>query len=212
MAKEPVAEAKAKVCAAPSPASASTDLRSEWSKLSEVTSDTSPTDGRTTPESEADPATVERLAKMHRHAYSPSDVGLCECFADMLRLDSTVTGRLMLVRMVRMLQLCDYTMEDVLTILSTAAVHLDKVFEACPAGDVERASITVLQCYNAHCYLQDEACPLKYWLKNIYGENYCSVRVLNAASMKLLKILKYKLCVSEVDRLEREKVLRAAYV
>jgi hypothetical protein len=213
---EPITEHKPK--AAPSPESASTaDLRSEWSKLSEVTGDTSvPDDGRSSPVHEPqDPATAERLAKMHRHAYSPSDVGLCERFADIVKLDPAgVTGRVMLVRMVRMLQLCDYTIEDVLTVLSLAAVHLAKVFEACPGrmDDTERASITVLQCYNAHCFVLDEACPLKYWRKHVYGENYCSLRVLNAASMKLFKILKYNLCVPEADRLEMEAVLRAAYI
>jgi len=70
----------------------------------------------------------------------------------------------------------------------------------------------VLQCYNAHCYLQDEACPMKYWRKNIYGEHYCSIRVLNAAAMKVFKILKFKLHVPEEERLQREQLLRAAYL
>jgi len=212
---EPVTEHKPK--ASPSPESASTaDTRSEWSKHSEATGDTCATEDQTPPESEPqDPATAERLAKMHRHAYSPSDVGLCERFADMVKLDPAgVTGRVMLVRMVRMLQLCDYTIEDVLAILSLAAVQLAKVFEACPGrmDDTERASITVLQCYNAHCFVLDEACPLKYWRKHVYGDNYCSLKVLNAASMKLFKILKYNLCVPEEDRLAKEAVLRAAYI
>jgi len=76
--------------------------------------------------------------------------------------------------------------------------------------EAERASIAVLQCYNAHCFVQDEACPLKYWRKNIYGENYCSLRVLNAASMKLFKILQYNLSVKEDERLQKEALLRAA--
>jgi hypothetical protein len=64
--------------------------------------------------------------------------------------------------------------------------------------DNERVSIAVLQVYNAHCYLVDEACPMKYWQQSIYAD-YCDVRVLNLASLKLLKILKFNLSVSEED-------------
>jgi hypothetical protein len=64
--------------------------------------------------------------------------------------------------------------------------------------DNERVSIAVLQCYNAHCYLVDEACPMKYWQQSIYAD-YCDVRVLNLASLKLLKILKFNLSLSEEE-------------
>lgn len=205
-----------------SPESASTEHGSDagWSKLSEATGDTAPpSDGVSecgSPCSEkVDPEKAALRAKLHRYAYSPSDVGLCEKFADMVCIEpNSVNARVMLVRMVRMLQLCDYTLDDVVAILSLASVHLDAIFAACPGRmeDMERASIAVLQCYNAHCYLQDEACPMKYWRKNIYGEHYCSIRVLNAAAMKVFKILKFKLYVPEEERLQREQLLRAAYV
>jgi hypothetical protein len=85
-------------------------------------------------------------------------------------------------------------------VLSTALVHLAKVFRITDKRmqDNERVSIAVLQCYNSHCYLVDEACPMKYWQQNIYVD-YCDVKVLNQASLKLLKILKFNLCVSVDD-------------
>jgi hypothetical protein len=39
---------------------------------------------------------------------------------------------------------------------------------------------------------------MKYWQQSIYAD-YCDVRVLNLASLKLLKILKFNLSVSEED-------------
>jgi hypothetical protein len=64
--------------------------------------------------------------------------------------------------------------------------------------DNERVSIAVLQCYNSHCYLVDEACPMKYRQQSIYAD-YCDVKVLNQAALKLLKILKFNLSVTVED-------------
>merc|ERR1719183_210378 len=99
--------------------------------------------------------------------------------------------------MIRMLRLCDYDTSLILQVLATALVHLGKVFRVTDKRmeDNERVSIAVLQCYNSHCYLVDEACPMKYWQESIYAD-YCDVRVLNLASLKLLKI---NLSVSEED-------------
>merc|ERR1719453_1979383 len=110
-----------------------------------------------------------------------------------------------------MLHMCDYTMENILAVMSLALVHLERIYAKCDArmDDTERASIAVLQCFNAHCFIMDEACPLKYWKRNIYSD-YCSVQVLNSASMKLLKILRYYLLVPEDVRLQKEEALLSA--
>jgi hypothetical protein len=129
------------------------------------------------------------------------DVYVCQRFADAARIGvDNVSCRQMVMRMIRMLRLCDYDTSLILYVLATALVHLAKVFRITDKRmeDNERVSIAVLQCYNAHCYLVDEACPMKYWQQSIYTD-YCDVRVLNMASLKLLKILKFNLSVSEDD-------------
>merc|ERR1712093_849428 len=96
-----------------------------------------------------------------------------------------------------MLRLCDYESEMIILILAVALVHLDRIFRVADhrMEDAERVSIAVLQCFNAHCYVMDEACPMKYWQSNIYS-TYCNVKVLNSAAFKLLKLLKFKLLVT----------------
>lgn len=113
----------------------------------------------------------------------------------------------MLVRMVRMLHLCDYTREGIELQLAVALVHLERVYAACDPrmDDTERSCIAVMQCFNAHCYVEDEACPLKYWQANMFAQ-HCSVKVLTSASMKLLRVLKYNLAVS-MDQVEAKLAL-----
>merc|ERR1719238_1389580 len=98
--------------------------------------------------------------------------------------------------------------EVIVMVLSVALVHLDTIFGATDTRmeDTERVSIAVLQCFNAHCYVMDEACPMKYWQSNIYS-SYCNVKVLNSASYKLLKLLKYNLSVTEDEVAAQTKYL-----
>jgi hypothetical protein len=141
------------------------------------------------------------MVKLAQLAIVPDDVYVCQRFADTAGIGvDNVACRQMVMRMIRMLRLCDYDTDLILYVLSTALVHLAKVFRITDKRmqDNERVSIAVLQCYNSHCYLVDEACPMKYWQQNIYVD-YCDVKVLNQASLKLLKILKFNLCVSVDD-------------
>jgi hypothetical protein len=141
------------------------------------------------------------IVKLAQLAIVPDDVYVCQRFADAARIsEENVACRKMVMRMIRMLRLCDYDSSLILYVLSTALVHLAKVFRVTDKRmeDNERVSIAVLQCYNAHCYLVDEACPMKYWQQSIYAD-YCDVRVLNMAALKLLKILKFNLSVRDED-------------
>jgi hypothetical protein len=141
------------------------------------------------------------MMKLAQLAIVPDDVYVCQRFADAARIGvDNVACRQMVMRMIRMLRLCDYDSALILYVLSTALVHLAKVFRVTDKRmeDNERVSIAVLQCYNSHCYLVDEACPMKYWQQSIYAD-YCDVKVLNQAALKLLKILKFNLSVTVED-------------
>lgn len=151
------------------------------------------------------------MMKLAQLALVPDDVYVCQRFSDAARIGvDNVACRQMVMRMIRMLRLCDYDTSLILQVLATALVHLGKVFRVTDKRmeDNERVSIAVLQCYNSHCYLVDEACPMKYWQQSIYAD-YCDVRVLNLASLKLLKILKFNLSITEEDvNLELEPLRR----
>jgi hypothetical protein len=141
------------------------------------------------------------MVKLAQLAIVPDDVYVCQRFADAASIGvDNVACRQMVMRMIRMLRLCDYDTDLILYVLGTGLVHLAKVFRVTDKRmeDNERVSIAVLQCYNSHCYLVDEACPMKYWQQNIYAD-YCDVKVLNQAALKLLKILKFNLFVNPED-------------
>lgn len=148
-----------------------------------------------------DPEGSALLAKLESMAVAPEDVALGQRFSDAVQITQENSGcRQMVGRMVRMLRLCDYESDMIALVLAVSLVHLDRIFRVTDARmeDTERVSIAVLQCFNAHCYVMDEACPMRYWQSNIYS-SYCNVKVLNSAAFKLLKILKYKLSVTEEE-------------
>lgn len=154
------------------------------------------------------PSAVLR-AKLEALAIVSEDVELAQSFSDYVKLGKeNIACRQMVMRMIRMLRLCDYESEMIILILAVALVHLDRIFRVTDhrMEDAERVSIAVLQCFNAHCYVMDEACPMKYWQSNIYA-SYCNVKVLNSAAFKLMKILKYKLSVTEEEVTEKRTIL-----
>jgi len=164
------------------------------------------------PSSPEDCCSPELLAKLESLAIVSEDVQLGQRFSDYVRLGKdNGPCRQMVMRMIRMLRLCDYEADMIVLVLAVALVHLDRIFRVTDTRmeDTERVSIAVLQCFNAHCYVLDEACPMKYWQSNIYS-SYCNVKVLNSASYKLLKILKYNLAVTEEEVVAKKAFLEAA--
>jgi len=127
------------------------------------------------------------------------DMFLAERFCDAVHVkQESVQARQMFLRMVRMLRQCNYEDDVIELVLVLALAQLDAIFAVTDTrmGDTERVSIAVMQCFNAHSYVIDEPCPMKYWHIHIFT-NYCSLKVLNAVAVKLMCILKYKLSVAE---------------
>lgn len=149
------------------------------------------------------------LSKLYKLAYVADDVPLCVKFAQGCWIPQGGASGQMLVRMVRMLHLCDYTDEVIDTTLAVALLHLDRIYRVCDPrmDDTERTCIAIMAVFNAHCYVEDEACPLKYWQRNIFAQ-YCNVKVLTSASMKLLRLLKFNLSAKEEDVVAKLEYLR----
>jgi hypothetical protein len=135
-------------------------------------------------------------------------------FAQLLGLPLyDVDGREFVSRTVRMLLLCGYKPADLAPVFAHALVVFDRVLPALPMGGahmapIERTAIAVVTCYLAHAYMLDETCPLKYWQNRIYVD-YCSLKDLNLAVMKVMKLAEYKLA-APADLVETKRALLAA--
>eukprot|EP00441_Pelagodinium_beii_P024060 CAMPEP_0197676708 /NCGR_PEP_ID=MMETSP1338-20131121/87247_1 /TAXON_ID=43686 ORGANISM="Pelagodinium beii, Strain RCC1491" /NCGR_SAMPLE_ID=MMETSP1338 /ASSEMBLY_ACC=CAM_ASM_000754 /LENGTH=90 /DNA_ID=CAMNT_0043257427 /DNA_START=505 /DNA_END=773 /DNA_ORIENTATION=+ len=75
------------------------------------------------------------------------------------------------------------------------------------AGEVGNVLATLL--FIAHCFVQDETCPLNVWHKHLF-KKYCSLKVLNAAVMRLLELCRYKLRITDADLAKRLSHLHAS--
>lgn len=122
-------------------------------------------------------------------------------FADLLGLPQDDSGgRELVSRMVRMLLLCGYDAADLNPVFVHALALFDRVLPCLPLhgalmAPLERTAIALLTCYLAHAYILDETCPLKYWQSRIY-QDYCSLRDLNLAVMKIMRLLECMLHAS----------------
>jgi hypothetical protein len=95
-----------------------------------------------------------------------------------------------------MLRACNYDLETLNTVFACALALFEKVLQALPErGErmtaVERTAIAILACFLGHTMFYDETCPLRYWQARIYSD-YCSVKDLNLAVMKIMRLLKYR--------------------
>jgi hypothetical protein len=129
------------------------------------------------------------------------EVAVRESFSEHIGLgpDDRVSREL-INRMVRMLRLCNYPLDSINSVLAASLALFEQVCKALPAGGknmvpVERTAIAILSCYLEHTYILDETCPLHYWQARIYVD-YCSVKELNLAVVKILRLLKYRLAVT----------------
>jgi hypothetical protein len=100
----------------------------------------------------------------------------------------------LLLRVFRFLHLCDYSMEDICSILAHASVYFRDVFKLCgdQMGSSEVGNVLATLIFIAHCYVQDETCPLHMWHKHLFRK-YCALNTLNAAVMRLLEIRRHML-------------------
>jgi hypothetical protein len=134
-------------------------------------------------------------------------------FADLLGLPKEDSGgRELVSRMVRMLLLCGYDAADLNPVFVHALALFDRVLPSLPLhgalmAPLERTAIALLTCYLAHAYILDETCPLKYWQSRIY-QDYCSLRDLNLAVMKIMRLLECMLHASP-EALDAKKELLA---
>lgn len=100
----------------------------------------------------------------------------------------------LLLRVLKFLRMCDYSLEDLCSILVHASAYFIDAWELCGShmdrNEVGNVLATLI--FVAHCYVQDETCPLHVWHHYLFRK-YCPLRTLNAAIIRLLEIRGYVL-------------------
>ncbi len=65
-------------------------------------------------------------------------------------------------------------------------------------GKLEKANVITILCFLAHCYVQDECCPLRVW-HNCLFKKYCNLKTLNSAVVRVLMLMNWKLRVPDIN-------------
>jgi len=106
----------------------------------------------------------------------------------------------LLLRTFKFLRLCDYSAEDLCSILAHTSSYFSRVHALC--GDQmdgrELGNVLATLMFLAHCFVQDETCPLNVWHRYLFSK-YCPLKTLNAAVIRLMELLKYLLRLQDVD-------------
>jgi len=138
------------------------------------------------------------------HAWSAEDVPLLSRFLELTPLTSIVPpAAKLLLRVLRFLHMCDYHMEDICVTLAHASAYFVDAYTKCTTMEAtEVGHILATLVFIAHCFVQDETCPLHVWHKHLF-KRYCSLRVLNSAVVKLMEIRRYRLRLAENDLWKR---------
>lgn len=153
-----------------------------------------------------------RIQPYCAYAHCADDVYLLSSFLELAQVpDVDGESVKLLLRVLKFLRLCDYSVEDICSILAHASSYFVDAFtlcgdrmDACEVGNVLATLIFV-----AHCYVQDETCPLHVWHKHLF-RRYCPLKTLNSAIMRLMEIRRYVLRLDSGDLNRRFECLLQA--
>mmetsp|Transcript_111664 Transcript_111664/g.312097 ORF Transcript_111664/g.312097 Transcript_111664/m.312097 type:complete len:244 (+) Transcript_111664:70-801(+) len=105
----------------------------------------------------------------------------------------------LLLRVLKFLRFCDYSAEDICSIMAHAGEYVKDVLKIC--GDQmdpgEVGHVVACLTFIAHSWVQDETCPLRVWHKHIF-KGYCAMDKLNLAVGKLLELRRHRLRLPDV--------------
>ncbi|CAJ1347042.1 unnamed protein product [Effrenium voratum] len=143
---------------------------------------------------------AQDLWPLRSYASCAEDVHLLSAFLELSPLTHLPLGAgKLLFRVLRFLRLCDYHVEDTCVILAHASAYFLDAFGQCGSHmqDSEVGNVLATLIFIAHCYVQDETCPLHVWHKHLF-KRYCDLKVLNQAVMRLMA-LRLALRISDDD-------------
>lgn len=118
--------------------------------------------------------------------------------AGVLKVESSTVK--ILLKTLKFLTMCEYEMDDIQLILAHACCYFHTVYDKCGTSmdRDEMDSVLVTALFLAHCHVQDETCPLKFWHQHLLP-SYCELKVLNAAVMQIMAICNYQLRLRDDD-------------
>jgi len=153
-----------------------------------------------------------RIQPYRHYAHCADDVRLLSRFLELARLPD-VEGECvkLCLRAIKLLRLCDYSLEDIASTLAHASSYFLDAYGLCgshmDASEIGNVLVTLM--FVAHCYIQDETCPLRVWHQHLFRK-YCPLKTLNSAVIRLLEIRKYILRIDDDELDERYVFLLAA--
>jgi len=139
------------------------------------------------------------------HASCVTDVYLLGCLLELARLkDVDGTSVKLLLRALRFLHRCDYSTDDICSVLAHASAYFLDAHRLCgrDMAPSEVGNVLVTLMFIAHSYVQDETCPLAIWHRHLF-KNYCALKTLSAAVVRLLEIRRYVLRLADQDLADR---------
>lgn len=150
-----------------------------------------------------------RIQGVRLYAHCVDDIYLLDAFLTLAELKNIDGDSIKLVlRALKLLRLCDYSIEDLCSILAHASAYFIDAYGLC--GSVmdpsEVGNVLTTLMFVAHCYVQDETCPLHVWHQHLFRK-YCPLRTLNAAIIRLLEIRRYVLRLDSQELSTRYVVL-----
>eukprot|EP00747_Dinoflagellata_sp_TGD_P172237 gnl/TRDRNA2_/TRDRNA2_208253_c0_seq1.p1 gnl/TRDRNA2_/TRDRNA2_208253_c0~~gnl/TRDRNA2_/TRDRNA2_208253_c0_seq1.p1 ORF type:complete len:280 (+),score=45.93 gnl/TRDRNA2_/TRDRNA2_208253_c0_seq1:133-972(+) len=146
-----------------------------------------------------------RIQPYRGYAHCLDDIFLVSRFLELAQL-SDIDGDSvkLLLRAVKLLRLCDYSVEDICSIMAHTSWYFIDTYALCgrhmDASEVGNVIVTLM--FISHAYVQDETCPLHVWHQHLF-RRYCPLRTLNAAIVRLLEIRRYVLRVDEKELMDR---------
>lgn len=166
------------------------------SKSSSCSSGSDASSGSPPPQAENSIESVEQSSARH-----PGTPPLIQSFFKQVKLEPGNANTVKLIRKtVRLLEQCDYLQDEICSVLAHAGSYFEDVYGQCGhrMSSGEMGYILVVLIYIAHCHVLDEACPLRLWHQHLC-QKYCSLPMLDAAVMRLMKMRGYKLRLAEDD-------------
>merc|ERR1712032_980779 len=146
------------------------------------------------------------------YAERVGDIHLLSSFLELARLPNVGGSSVkLLLRAIQFLRHCDYSVEDICSVLGHASAYFVDAL-AIFSRDMqakEAGNVLVTQMFIAHCYVQDETCPLHVWHKYLF-KRYCPLKTLNEAVVRLLRIRQYNLRLDGEDSTRRFTFLHQA--
>lgn len=141
------------------------------------------------------------LLPYREYAHSGEDINLLARVLELCRVSEadSETAKLLL-RAIKFLRLCDYSSEDICSTLAHATAYFVDAFSLCgnQMDSCEVGNVLTTLMFIAHCYVQDETCPLHVWHQHLF-KSYCPLRTLNVAIVRLMEIRRYVLRLEQDD-------------